>query len=446
MRNFANHIQLFIEKNQLLQKGKKYIVALSGGADSVCLLRICSELGYDIEAAHCNFHLRGTESDRDELFCEELCRQYAIPFHRIHFDTKEYATLHKVSIEMAARDLRYKYFEQLRQDISAEAVLVAHHQDDSVETLLINLIRGTGIRGLQGIQPQQQHIIRPLLAVSRIDILEYLAYIHQDYVTDSSNLIDDVQRNKLRLNIIPLLQTINPNATGSIASTAHKVNMALQIYDHAVAESKKKVVSKHDQQELRISIPTLYNEIAHETILFEILKDYGFSSKQVEQIAEIQHFNSGQSWISLSHTLIVDRNEFVVRRNKDSNKLFLKIPEPGNYILENNHKLLVSTETYCQGFAPSKEKFMITVDADKTIFPLILRHCKSGDHFTPFGMCGSKLVSDYLTDLKLNLFDKQDQLVLEDGAGKIVWIVGRRSDNRFRITPQTHNILRIELK
>ena len=210
------------------------LVALSGGADSVCLLMAMKRLGYAIEAIHCNFHLRGAESDRDEEFCKSLCEREQIPFHTVHFDTKTYAEVHKISIEMAARELRYNYFEQLRKAIDAEAILVAHHMNDSVETLLMNLIRGTGIHGLQGIKPRNGNIIRPLLCVSRKEIVEWLGEIGQDYVTDSTNLEDDVTRNKLRLNIIPLLEEINPAASENIAKTALRMVEAGKVFDDSM--------------------------------------------------------------------------------------------------------------------------------------------------------------------------------------------------------------------
>ena len=222
MKNIIETVKSFIAANSLIpgEMEWKGLVALSGGADSVCLLMICKRLNLNVEAVHCNFRLRGEESDRDEKFCEGLCEREGVPFHRVHFDTRTYAELHGVSIEMAARELRYDYFEQLRRSIQADAILVAHHRDDSVETVLMNLVRGTGIHGLQGIKPKNGNILRPLLCVGRKDIEEWLHTLGQDYVTDSTNLEDDVVRNKIRLNVIPLLQEINPSVSDNISLTA----------------------------------------------------------------------------------------------------------------------------------------------------------------------------------------------------------------------------------
>ena len=214
----------FIEQHKLLSKDKKYIVALSGGADSVCLLLVLQRLGYDVEAAHCNFKLRGEESDRDEQFCVELCKKNDIEIHLAHFDTNFYAISHKISIEMAARELRYSYFENLRRDIGADAVCVAHHQNDCAETVILNLVRGTGIQGLAGIQPKRDNIVRPLLCVSRDEIEGFLADEGQDFITDSTNLDDLYVRNKIRLNIIPMMEKINPAAVQNIVKTAIRLS------------------------------------------------------------------------------------------------------------------------------------------------------------------------------------------------------------------------------
>ena len=248
---FVNQVRHFAHHHQLFTPRGKYIIALSGGADSVSLLLVLkhleSELGITLEAAHCNFHLRGDESLRDEQFCQQLCRRLHVPLHLVHFDTHAYADLHHVSIEMAARDLRYAYFEQLRHDIHAHDICVAHHRDDSVETLLLNLVRGTGLRGLRGIQPRNAHIIRPLLSHSRQQIEQYLDALGESYVTDSTNLHNDVKRNKIRLNIIPLLRELNPSASQSIFETSLRVTEALKIFDDAIQHAIADVTTPQTQ-------------------------------------------------------------------------------------------------------------------------------------------------------------------------------------------------------
>lgn len=258
MRRFASVHELFVY-------GGKYIVALSGGADSVSLLFVLKhlehELGIDVEAAHCNFHLRGAESVRDEEFCKQLCGRLDVPLHLIHFDTQAYADLHRVSIEMAARDLRYGYFENLRRDIEAQDICVAHHRDDSVETVLLNLVRGTGLRGLRGIQPRNGNIIRPLLSLSREDIVQYLDALGESYVTDSTNLHNDVKRNKIRLDVMPLLRELNPSVSQSIFESSLRVGEALKVFDEAMKRSIADVTATSPSHHLTISTPQHLNTL-----------------------------------------------------------------------------------------------------------------------------------------------------------------------------------------
>jgi tRNA(Ile)-lysidine synthase len=272
-------VERYIEKHKLLKHSELYIVALSGGADSVALLLLLKNGGFNIHAAHCNFHLRGEESDRDEAFCEQLCADENIPFHRAHFDTREYADLHKVSIEMAARELRYRWFEQLRQDIGAAGICVAHHRDDSVETVLLNLVRGTGLRGLTGIQPRNGHILRPLLCVSRAEIEAFLAEKGQKYVTDSTNLETDVQRNVVRLEVLPLLRKLNPAVVENIQRTAENLAEAQQVLNTIVANID-------NVKTLELSELDKYG--SSEYLVFEWLKKYGFNGDQVRQILDAE--------------------------------------------------------------------------------------------------------------------------------------------------------------
>ncbi|MDN5554568.1 tRNA lysidine(34) synthetase TilS [Prevotella sp.] len=448
LNKFALRVKRYVEINHLLSANGRYLVALSGGSDSVALLRVMIDLGYCVEAMHCNFRLRGEESDRDEKFCENLCNEQNVPFHRVHFDTKSYASLHKVSIEMAARELRYDYFEKLRKDLSADAILVAHHRDDSVETLLINLIRGTGLHGLQGISSRNGYIIRPLLDVSRNDIIDYLNSIQQNYVTDSSNNVDDVTRNKIRLNIIPLLNQINPSASADIAKTANRIRQAACIFDEAIKKCIDEVVVKKTSSCTYIDIDRLKSMISSEYVLYSIIHDYSFTPSQIEQISENLDAPSGKIWTSKSHNLLIDRGMIIINSiNIDDNQnKIMKIPETGNYYYNENLEFRFSVSEIDSDFEPSKISEVVTLDADKVNFPLVIRYIKNADRFVPFGMNGSKLLSDFLTDNKLTLFDKQKQLVIEDNEGNIVWVVGLRTDNRCRIIKGSSHSLKIEMR
>jgi tRNA(Ile)-lysidine synthase len=425
-----NRIQKFIDSHQLLERTDLHLVGLSGGADSVALLLILRELGYLVEAAHCNFRLRGEESDRDETFVKELCSRLGIPLHLIHFDTKSYAELHQVSIEMAARDLRYGYFRELCKDIRAADVCIAHHRDDAVETLLMNLLRGAGIHGLTGIRPKNGIVRRPLLCINRQEILDYLESIGQAYVTDSTNLEADVLRNKVRLRVLPLLEEIAPGAAANIDKTANYLREAEKVYNEEI--ENEKILLMYNKYHKSISVPSL------SSLLHEWLSPLGFNSTQTEQIVGCMN-QTGREFHSATHTLVVDREFLELEPIKEPIKPLI-IPEPGTYRDEDQtaFKFEITTDT-----TVSRDAYVATVDADKVQFPLTVRLVEQGDRFVPFGMKGSKLVSDYLTDQKVSILDKRHQEVVTDATGAIVWLIGRRTDNRFCVSKETTNVLRI---
>ena len=420
---------------------EKYLVALSGGADSMALLTVIHSLGYHIEAAHCNFHLRGDESDRDERFCVEQCQKLGIALHLAHFDTKTYAKTHKVSIEMAARELRYSYFEQLCNDLGAKGVLVAHHKDDSVETILMNLVRGTGIQGLTGISPRNGHIIRPLLCVDRNEIDVYVKGCDIPFVTDSSNLSDDVVRNKIRLNVLPLLRTINPSVSDSIFRTSVRLSQVADIIDDAIRQEVKIARISSGEKETVYAI----DRIKSEYTLFTILQPCTFSPEQIEEIYSYLggKRTTGRIFMSSSHELLIDRGKLILQPIEDPFKPLI-IPETGCYIVVSKKKLRLFCMPITTEFLISREPEKVCLDADCVRFPLTLRQTLTGDRFCPLGMKGSRLVSDFLTDLKKSLFDKRRQLVVEDATGKIIWVVGLRPDERCRITPKSKMALILE--
>lgn len=422
-----NKVKDYIRKHKLLNDNGLYIVALSGGADSVALLLLLDEMGYNIHAAHCNFHLRGEESDRDELFCESLCQQKSIPFHRIHFDTLTYAETHKVSVEMAARELRYHYFEELRSDIGATGVCVAHHQDDSVETVLLNLIRGTGLRGLTGIQCRNGHILRPLLCVSRKEIESYLQTKDQDYVIDSTNLEDDMLRNKVRLRVVPLLQELNPAVTENILRTSENLTEAQGILDSIVSLYK-------NSKSLDLNELNKYG--SSEYILFEWLKAYGFNGVQVKEAMGAETGSIFTS--SLGYDLLVDRGRFVVEPTLKSLKP-LCIPEEGTYVLDEETKISVKKVPVWV----SREERVATLDASKVHFPLTVRRVEKGDKMVPYGMRGHRLLSDIMTDRKMTLFEKRRQIVVVDAKGIIVWLAGIRISDLCQIDDTTTEVVEI---
>lgn len=437
-----NKVRDFIDREGLLSPDGLYIVAVSGGADSVALLRILQALGYHIEAAHCNFHLRGAESDRDEDFVKSICSVLNIPVHLIHFNTAEYASLHKVSIEMAARELRYGYFNQLCRDIGASAVCIAHHRDDAVETFLMNLLRGSGIHGLTGIRPQNGNIVRPLLCLSRDEIEQYLYSIGQDYVTDSTNLVGDVVRNKIRLNILPLLKDINPKAAENINKTAGYLREAEKVLIHAIDNQRQTIIHGYPYAfPQTLAVSSLLQQPSPECLLHEWLLPFGFNAAQIQQILSCMNGESGREFQTATHSLFLDRGTFILTSTPAPMKT-MKIPETGNYRYDERTLLSISQS---DDLTISKSPDSITVDADKVRFPLTLRPVQNGDSFTPFGMEGHRLVSDFLTDIKMSVPDKRRQLVLTASDGQIIWLVGLRPDNHFRVTNQSTKVLHIKL-
>jgi len=439
-----NRIKKYIEKHLLLDKDATHIVALSGGADSVCLLRIMLQLQYKVHAVHCNFRLRGKESNRDENFCKELCSKLNVPLHLAHFDTMLYAKQKHISIEMAARDLRYSYFEQLRKAIDAADIIVAHHRDDNVETVLMALLRGTGIKGLQGIQPRNGNIIRPMLEVSRQEILDYLLTLKQDYVTDSSNLVDDVTRNKIRLNIIPMLKEINPAVVENIARTIENVSESAKIVSDAISKSIEECVETKGEYVI-IKRESLAEQPSPETVLYEILKKYNFASKQIKNIYDNINVQSGRVWRAEDYTIASDRKVFIIGKNVDNQYGNpISLPEVGNYNLYNNqHNISIEIKKRTHDFAPSRDANCVTIDADKVKFPVTVRKHNQGDKFTPFGMKGAKLVSDYMTDRKKNYFQRSKQLLIEDASGTVIWVIGERVSQKVACNENTINVMTV---
>lgn len=415
-------VESYIAGHQLLQKDRTVIVALSGGADSVALLCILQEMGYDILALHCNFHLRGEESDRDEDFVTKLCQAKGIRLIVKHFNTLLYCQQHGVSIEMAARELRYSWFQEEAERNQAQGIAVAHHKDDQAETLLLNLTRGCGLQGLSGMKPKRDNILRPFLCVTRKEILEYLQSLHQDYVTDSTNLEREAQRNILRMDVIPLLADINPKITETVSETCNILQQSMLLYKKGVeAEFCRLGIT-----ERKFPIKILDTEETAPTLLFEWLKGKNFSRTLIGGISDSYRTLVGKIWESPTHRVLRDRESLIIQKKN--------ITHPSAELREEIVTEITSVGSNIAYF-----------DADLITMPIHVRKVEKGDWFVPFGMKGRKLVSDFLTDLKLSRFQKQEQEVALVGED-IIWVIGRRSDNRYRVTDRTRRILRLTLE
>lgn len=424
-------VRAYIEKYQLLEESCPVLVGLSGGADSIALLTLLVKLGYSCIAAHCNFHLRGEESMRDERFAEEYAKTLQVPFLKTDFDTEQYAAANHLSIEMAARELRYNWFEEKRSETGAQAIAVAHHRDDSVETVLMNLVRGTGIRGMSGIRPKNGYVVRPLLCVTRKEITAWLDAGNISYVTDSTNLSDAYTRNFIRLRILPLLEEINPSVRTAIARTADHLSAAEAVYMHVVEQAKAEVLDEGN----RISIPALMHYPSPDAILYELLKAYNFSRIVSEDIYASLEGEPGKLFFSPTHRLVKDRDYLLLSSIETK-------PEQ-TYVLSGNEEkwvgpveLSFNRVVISENFHIRKDKNIAYFDYDKLAFPLTLRTWKDGDWFIPFGMKGRKKLSDYFSDRKFSRFEKERVWLLCSG-NDIIWIVGERPDNRYSIGSAT---------
>ena len=417
-------VRTYIEREIGLEAKSQVLIALSGGADSTALLLIMKELGYRLEALHCNFHLRGEESNRDQAFVEELCKKQDVPLSVRHFNTEEVAKERGISIEMAARDLRYDWFREELKARKADCIAVAHHRDDQAETMLLNLVRGTGLRGLAGMQPKHDDIIRPLLCLSRKEILQYLESRGQSFVTDSTNLERTCQRNSIRLDLIPMLQSINPSAVEHLCLASDNVRESLAYYKKGIEAAF---------QELGITASTFpLNALTSHTLLHEWLAGKGFNQAQEEEMlmaGSSTSFNGsrvGKFWVSSSHKVLFDREALLLLPLNTSEK---SVPQLKQEIVS------------CIGETSSNVAYF---DADLLTEAIEVRAIREGDSFVPFGMKGRKLVSDFLTDRKLNRFEKAEQFVATCGED-IIWLIGHRSDNRYRVTDKTSRILKLSV-
>ena len=423
-------------------------VALSGGADSTALLFILKELGYRLNALHCNFHLRGEESNRDQAFVEQLCREQDVPLFVRHFETEAYAKQHHISIEMAARELRYGWFKERLtlaptpgspltppcrgrnqspelstplQRMGKVLVAVAHHRDDQAETLLLNLLRGAGLRGMAGMQPNHDGIIRPLLCLSREEILQYLESRGQTYVTDSTNAERIALRNRIRLDAVPLLQSINPSAVEHLSLACDNARQSLNYYI-------KGIQATFDEQGITAdTFPlTALHSLPPNSLLHEWLLGKGFNRAQETEMLTACERPVGKQWTSVSHSVVRDRNALVLASAQTSSSGCLPFA-------------LSQEIVSCIGETGSHIAYF---DADLLTAPIEVRPVRPGDAFVPFGMTGRKLVSDYLTDRKVNRLQKLETYVATC-AGHIIWLIGHRSDNRYRVTESTTRILRL---
>lgn len=430
----------FISENSLFNKNNNLLVAVSGGMDSVVLCHLLQKGQYKFSIAHCNFNLRGQESDQDEAFVQKLAKKLKVPCFTKSFDAAGFATQNKLSIQMAARELRYSWFQEIARDQSFDFILTAHHQSDLAETILLNLIRGTGIAGLHGIKPLQGIIARPLLFAGREEIMKFVAEEQVTWREDSSNESTKYNRNFVRKEILPLIKQLNPGFEETLKETVEKVLAVENLLSDEVGVLRSNL--KREKEFTEISYENLKQDKNLSIKLYEILKDFNFNYSQTKSIVSSIGRESGKQFESSTHTLVNDRNRFIITKKSLEQFSSLEIYNPQEIFTWDNKSIKVK-EFPAANFKIKTNKNFACVNAEKIKFPLVLRKWKEGDWFIPLGMNKKKKLSDFFIDEKipLNLKDKVRVLVSD---GSIVYIVGMRVDDRFKITEETTSVYEIE--
>jgi len=430
------------QSEKLFLRNDNILLAVSGGIDSVVMLDLFISMGYNISVAHCNFRLRGKESDGDEEFVEKLCRKTGIKLYLKKFNTDEYASEKGISIQMAARDLRYQWLTELKEKEGYDYISTGHNLNDSIETIIINLTRGTGINGLTGINPKSGFIIRPVLFATRQMIQEYAENNNLKYREDSSNLQTKYTRNKIRHGVIPILEQINPSVLHSINETAGYLKSANIIYEHAIEKEKQKIIS-HEKKTASLKITDLKNLIPAETWIYEIFHGWNFGKHQIGDILNLINADTGKQLFSESHVLTKDRDKIIITSlEKRADKEFI-ISSSDDF---NNNPLIERIEIIPgKNITINDDPSYAYVDASLIQYPMRLRKWKQGDYFYPLGMKGRKKISDFLIDLKISLPEKENVYVLEMNS-TIIWIVGFRIDDRYKVTHETDEVLVIRRK
>ena len=434
----------FIVKEKLFHQQDQLLVAVSGGLDSVVLCELCKQADLQFSMAHCNFQLRGDESERDEQFVRQLVKKYGVPFFVKKFDTNSYADEKKISIQEAARVLRYNWFGELVESIKITNqpvwLLTAHHADDNVETQLMNLFKGTGIQGLRGMEPKRYYIVRPLLFASRVELAQFAEINQLGWVEDSSNVLEKYSRNFFRHRVIPLIEKIYPGANENLKDNLSRFRDAFVLYQQAISfHTKKLLVPKGN--EVHIPVLKLMKTVPLNTVLYEIIEPYGFTSKQTQEVVKLLDSESGKTVYSSTHRIVKNRNWLIIASLQDkASQLFVLEDKNSTVDFENGRVSL----KILPGAISTSSPNIAHLDARQIQFPLILRKWKTGDYFYPLGMKKKKKISRFLIDQKISKTGKEKIWVIEMNK-KIIWVIGLRIDDRFKITPQTTQTLRITL-
>ncbi|MEZ5055037.1 MAG: tRNA lysidine(34) synthetase TilS [Chitinophagales bacterium] len=441
-------IQQFIQQHNLFNSGTPILVACSGGVDSMVLCDVLLKLNFKIGIAHCNFQLRDAESDGDAQFVQSFAEKNKLPFFIKNFDTLDYKKSNAISTQMAARTLRYNWFEEIRIENGYHKIVTAHHLDDQIETIILNITKGTGLLGLTGIQPKNQFIVRPLLSISKQAILLYANEQQIAYREDSSNATANYQRNKLRHQVAPVLKEINPDFSNTMLDFISKMNDYNLLSTEYLQQLKRKCFAvKNDIVEIKLGF--IHAHSASKTILFHLIQEFGFNADQVQNILQVKE--SGKQFLSNTHRLIVDRKSIFIQPlsiEKINIAVFDKIP---NQMVFNNFTIQCALVPIQYLNLKSSHNYAY-FDADKVQFPLCIRYAKEGDYFYPLGLgkqqnpakVGKKKISKYFKDEKLSILEKEATPLIFSNE-KLLWLVGHRTDERFKVTDTTKMVLKMHI-
>ena len=441
--NMIDEFKKFIFENNLIKPGDKVLMTVSGGIDSMVMAHLFLKQDYKIGIAHCNFSLRAAESDKDEELVRKFASEHNIPFFTVRFETKTFAKKNRLSVQMAARDLRYKWFEEIRKENGYDLIAVAHNLNDNIETLLINLTRGTGLAGMAGMKPSSNNIIRPLLFATRRIISTYRDQHSIVFREDKSNADTKYIRNKIRHLVIPVLKEINPSIEITLNETAGRFSGLNEIVSEYISRLRENI-SEEKEQHITFNIGLLKNYLHNKVVLFELFKPYSITNALLIDLIKVIEGKTGGQIITESHRIIKNRKEIIV-----SDEEFIK---------ETSYSI-INTASFCNfpGISSARnvrisdiyeipsDPHIACLDSQEISFPVIIRKWKPGDYFYPLGMNQKKKLSDYFIDNKYSRFDKENIFILESD-GKIVWIIGDRIDDRFKITSSTKKGLLLKSK
>ncbi|ANH81002.1 tRNA lysidine(34) synthetase TilS [Niabella ginsenosidivorans] len=428
-----------IHKHYLFTKKDRLLLAVSGGVDSMALTGLCKKAGFDFGIAHCNFQLRGTASDADEAFVKAWAGKWAVPFYSIRFNTGSFAAENRLSVQEAARVLRYEWFEELRSRNGFDYILTAHHANDTIETLLMNFFRGTGMNGLTGIKEQNGVIVRPLLFAKRTELEAFLEQEGLSFVQDESNLKNDYTRNFIRNELLPQIARVYPEVEQNLIANIDRFKEATRLYQRSVEQYKKKLLLVKGA-EIHLPVLLLLKSAAPSTVLFELIKEYGFSAAQVPEIMRLTESGSGHYIVSATHRVIRDRRHLILAPLQAVENARVLIEQPGRFPFKEG--VLAVKQLQLEDHRIPTDPGTAWLDAAEIRFPLILRPWKTGDYFYPLGMTKKKKISRFLIDKKLSLIQKEAVWVVETDR-KIIWVAGQRMDNRFKVTERTKQIIEL---